>query len=338
MSPSINFISEFDSSIASFRSRILRLYEYIASIQSNVGLNDFDKDYDIVVIQKGNLHFLYEQFKKYKKEHKFIIFDIDDYHDNRHKFFIKHADLVVVGSSFLKSIWHNLNKNIVVLDDPVDVYDPDIPLKKFKKHTFKKIGWFGNDSNLPALQKTGLSGVTTITRNGDIEWSPETVDTNIQKFDLIVLPQDIHSNCGAAKGNCRMLKSLYLGIPVMVSDLPAYVDLANLVNYPPEFIVHDNENWNQKLEHIRSLQYKFDFDFAKCRKTIIDNYSFSARGKHWMELIMPYYINRRKHFIKRILFNLHTVELFKKIRNGNKRTIILFGFIKINYKKRTKNG
>jgi len=338
MQASINFISEFDSSVASFRSRVWRLYEYVSSVMPHVGFNDFDGDYDIIVIQKGSTKFVYEQFMKYKKQHKFIIFDIDDYHDNHHKFFIKFADLVVVGSSFLKRTWQHLNKNIAVLDDPIDVYDLNIPLKKFKEFNFRKIGWFGNTTNLPMLNQAKIPDVKTITMNGDIEWSPETVDKDIQRFDLIVLPQDIHSYYGASKGNCRMLKSLYLGVPVMVSDLPAYVDLAKLVGYPTEFILHDGEDWNERIKQIRSPNYKFKFDFENCRKIIMDNYSFAARGQQWLDIVSGYYEHRGKNRIKKILFFLDTFKLFRKVRDGRKRTIILFGVIKIHYTKRKKNG
>ena len=334
---SINFISEFDNSAASFRSRILRLYKYVSSIMTHVELNGVNNSYDIVVIQKASTRFIYKQFLKYKKRHTFIIFDIDDYCDNKYKFFIKHADLVVVGSSFLKEKWQYLNENIVVLDDPVDINDLNIPLKKQLSLKRCKLGWFGNITNLDILHSTNVSDVKTITRGGDIEWSPDTIDKNIQKFDLILLPQDIHSNYGAAKGNCRMLKSLYLGVPVLCSDLAAYVDLAELLDYPREMIMHDGEDWNKRIQDIKDGVIAPKFDFKKYRELILANYSFETRGQQWLDIVTKYYNHRHCHFIKNVLFWLHGFP-FLKIRNGNNRTIIILGFIKINYKKRTKNG
>ena len=337
MSISFNFISQFDVSLASFRSRVQRLYDYV-STKRKCGLNDDNESYDVVVIQKGDFQFVYNQFIKYKKLKKFIVLDIDDYCDNTNKFFIRYADLVIVGSSFLQHKWKNLNKNIVVLDDPLDVYDKNIPLKKSDTFYPDKLGWFGNRINLDILRATHIPNVKTITRDGDIEWAPDSVDKNIQRFDLIVLPQDTHSNYGAAKGNCRMMKALYLGVPVLCSDLPAYVDLADLLGYPHEMIMHDGEDWNQRISDIKNGVIAPRFDFDKYRKIILDNYSTQTRGQQWLDIVEQYYQHRHRHILKNILFNLVTLKSFEKIRDGNKRTIIILGFIKIKYTKRTKNG
>ena len=65
----------------------------------------------------------------------------------------------------------------------------------------------------------------TITLKGDIEWQRETIDTNLRQFDLLLLPQSSDYN-GLAKSNCRMLKALYLGLPVLAQNIPAYAKLS----------------------------------------------------------------------------------------------------------------
>ena len=130
------------------------------------------------------------------------------------------------------------------------------------------------------------------------------------------------------------LKTIYLGVPVLVSDLPAYIELANFLNYPKEFIVKDNEDWNQKISDIRKNKINFNFDFNEARQRILNTYSIEARNEIWLKTIVSAHKKRRINFIKRLIFKLLNFKFYEKTKQGNKRKIILFGSIKITYYKR----
>lgn len=208
---SFAFFSEFSSEVASTRSRMLKVMEYCQEKGYRVSFNtNLDKS-DVVVFQKGlnkagALGKLRGLFNRAILKRKFIVFDIDDWYDTIYDYYISHADLVFVGSDFLKKQWQHLNQNIVSLDDPLDVKKLDAKLPKYNLKD-PRIGWFGNTSNLPVLRSKNIEGVKTITAGGDIEWRRDTVDEEIQKFDLIVLPQE-KNVFGSSKGNCRMLKTI----------------------------------------------------------------------------------------------------------------------------------
>ena len=140
------------------------------------------------------------------------------------------------------------------------------------------------------------NNVKKITRGGDIEWTRESVDYNLQKFDLVVVPQE-KTHEGLSKDNCRMLKLLYLGIPALYTDLPEYVKLAKFVGYPDTFFVKDGEDWNEKIEKIKSGEIRFEFDFNNCRKLLVENYSISAMTDKWLNIVENAY-NKRNNIIK----------------------------------------
>ena len=177
---------------------------------------------------------------------KFIIFDIDDLFLDERLNFVINSDFTITSCQYMKEQYLKYNDNIGVLDGTPDVIDEDMPIGKYDLKN-PKIGWFGTSVNYKILKFKNIRNVTTITKNGDIEWSLDTVDKNIQKFDLVVLPQ-LKNPQGLAKDNCRMLKTLYLGIPALISDIPEYVRLAEFLNYPKEFIVKDDEDF--KTEYI----------------------------------------------------------------------------------------
>lgn len=328
----ITFITEYSIDIASTRSRILALDNFLKTKGIDSCINGNIEHADVVVFQKGDRRFLFRNFVKSKKLGKFIVFDVDDWYDNGYfDFFIKWADLVFVGSEFLKTQWSYLNEKIYVLDDPLDVLDLNLPLPKYDLHRCN-IGWFGNITNLPVLKDTKLKNVTTITKGGDIEWSLDTIDENIRKFDLIVLPQD-KTKSGSAKGNCRMLKSIYLGVPVLVSDLTSYIELTKYISYPIDFIVKHGDSWEERVCRIKNGDIKFNFDFLNARRLILDKYSKSARGQNWLTILKREIPSKKWNLWQKIIFSIISFKIIYKYKNNNHREWIILGIISFKYKK-----
>ncbi|MCD7880028.1 MAG: DUF616 domain-containing protein [Candidatus Gastranaerophilales bacterium] len=328
----ITFITSTDEQIGSTRLRVYKIANELKRRGFDVSINENAKKADVIIFQKSDLNFLKKKFYKYLLTTRaFIVYDFDDLYLGDYRDFVKFSDCSIAGSQYLKDYFLKYNKNIFVLDDIIDVVDIDIPLKKSFNLNNPKLVWYGNTTNLFIFEKQNIENVTKITRGGDIEWALDTIDENLQKFDLVLIPQD-KTEAGLSKGNCRMLKALYLGIPALVSDLPAYLELAELVNYPKEFIVKDGENWNERIEKIKSGEIKFDFDFEKCRKTILENYSQEAVTNHWLDIISnakkknnPIWSHTK--ILCKLFFEKTTKTIFS-IRSNEEKThkrIVLFG-------------
>lgn len=280
----ITFVTAGDENAGSTRQRVYKISKELLKRGYNVSINQNLKQANILIFQKSNYNYLKKNFFKYLFSNKFIVFDVDDMYLGDYLKLVKYSDLVIAGSQYLADFYEKYNKNVAVLDDALDIIDANIKLKQNLNLTNPKIGWFGTTTNLPILDKLKINGLKTITRGGDIEWSRETVDYDIQKFDIICIPQE-KTPVGLSKGNCRMLKTLYLGMPALVSDIPPYIELANLVGYPQEMFVGENENWNDKINKIKSGEIKCNVDFNKIRQKILDTYSISSRTDLWLKII-----------------------------------------------------
>ncbi len=298
----IAFVTAGDKNAGSTRQRVYKISNELLNRGYSVSINQNLREADILVFQKSDYKYLEKRFFKYLFSNKFIIFDVDDMYVGDYLKLVKYSDLVIAGSQYLADFYKQYNNNVAVLDDALDIIDEKIELKQNINLTNPQIGWFGTTTNLPILEKLQIKGLKTITRGGDIEWSRETVDYDIQKFDLICIPQE-KTPVGLSKGNCRMLKTLYLGVPALVSDIPPYIELAQLIGYPKEFFVKNNENWNEKIEKIKSGEIKLELDFNQVRQKILSEYSISTRTDAWLRIISQTYKKQNiiKH-IKKLLF------------------------------------
>lgn len=306
----IVFFTAGDESTGSTRIRILSLIDELKHRGYKVYFNENFEKADIVVFQKSDYHYLKKYFYKSLFSNKFIIFDIDDLYTDFHLRFVKYADLVITSCEYMKNEYLCLNKNIDVLAGTPDLIDYSLPIASYDLSRMN-VGWFGTWYNKTLIDKFNIKNVKTITKGGDIEWNKETVDKDIQSFDLIVIPQE-KTKEGLSKDNCRMLKALYLGVPVLVSDIPDYVELSNLVGYPNEFIVKDGEDWNKKIEDIKIGKIRFDFDFVKCRKILNVHFSKESMTNKWLSFLF----NRYKRFpiINHFLLLIKNYKDIRKMR------------------------
>ena len=293
----IAFVTSGDENAGSTRQRVYKITKELLNRGYNVSINENLRRADILIFQKSDYKYLKKRFFKYLFSNKYIIFDVDDMYVGDYLNLVKYCDLVIAGSQYLADFYKKYNKNIAVLDDALDVINKDIELKQNLNLDNPQIGWFGTTTNLPILEKLQIKNLKTITRGGDIEWSRETVDYDIQKFDLICIPQE-KTPVGLSKGNCRMLKTLYLGVPALVSDIPPYIELANLIGYPEELFVKDGEDWNNKIEKIKTGEIKVELDFNEVRQKILSEYSISARTSAWLKIINEAY--KKQNIIEHI--------------------------------------
>ena len=186
----IAFVTAGDENAGSTRQRVYKLSNELLKRGYEVSINKNLRSADVLVFQKSDYEYLKKRFFKYLFSNKFIVFDIDDLYVGDYLKMVQYSDLVIAGSQYLADYYKTYNKNTVVLDDALDVIDNDIELKQNIDLSNPQIGWFGTTTNLPILEKLSIKDLKTITRGGDIEWSRETVDKDIQKFDLICIPQE----------------------------------------------------------------------------------------------------------------------------------------------------
>jgi hypothetical protein len=255
---------------------------------------------DITIFQKSNQKLLIKDFKKAQQSGNYLVYVIDDYYDDIfNRIFLKNADCIVVTTPYLQEQYSRYNANIIIIDTVIDVKDVNVSLRP--PSNFSKIGWFGNSINLNALTAKNIKEpVVTISSPGigDKIWDYNTIDTELQMLDLILIPQ-FKTPVGLAKSNTRMLKCLYLGVPVIVSDMPEYVKLAELVNYPSRMILDDCADWNKVIYGLRDGKIKFNFNFEKCRSILHKHYGIESYIQRYIGKIIDYYRLGSVHMLKK---------------------------------------
>jgi hypothetical protein len=259
-----------------------------SAIQAEINGNFFTSD--IVILQKSKPILLLKYLKKAQISGRYVVYVIDDYHDDVYnRMLLKNADCIAVTTSYLKEQYSKYNANIIVIDTVVDVKDVNVPLRS--RSNFSKIGWFGTYTNLDALTAKNIKEPVVIISNpGRVDkiWNYDTIDAELQALDLILIPQ-LKTPIGFAKTNTRMLKCLYLGVPVIVSDMPEYVKLAELVHYPLEFVLGDGADWNETISELRCGKIKFDFNFEECRSILHEYYGIKPFMQRYIGQIMERY-------------------------------------------------
>ncbi len=282
----INFITFGDNQgkRGSTRIRVLNLIRVLTTKGITCAFNDETfEGYDIIIFQKTPLT---PRIKELIKKARFfgipIAFDLDDYSDWLMAQ-LKYFDLIIVSTPLLAKMCIPYHPNVVVVPNTLDVDDITIPLKKENKH--KSLVWYGYAQNAYILEKWHIHGVKRISNaKGDIPYDTKRIDRQLQEHDLVVIPQE-QNETTLAKTHCRMLKALYLGIPCMVSDMPAYLELAKEVNFPKEFIVSSPEEWTPKLRLFHQGILKFNFDFNQARKTILRLYGPEKIAEQFVSVI-----------------------------------------------------
>lgn len=332
----------------SSRIRVYYLLDELSKYFEKLFLdNNFNKNADIVVFQKFiNLDLLL----KYRKKNVYTVFDVDDLFENTYDM-VRFSDLVIVSTQFLKEKLSSLNENIIVVPNCLDIEDYNIPLKQNRNNTEKKLCWYGWEINSYILDKLNIRNlVTTISNVGDIKYSKDTIDDNIQLFDYVIIPQEKNEHT-LSKTHCRLLKSLYLGVPVIASDMPEYRSLLKELDISEDYILKDLEQFKPTIKHILSGNITLkDIDFEKVRSKIIDNYSKEKIANSYAKAIKNSFQNRnlsnmqnltfalsdylRKKHIFNIINSFFSIQSNKKFLITEKK-ITLLG-IKIKFKIKTK--
>jgi hypothetical protein len=153
-----------------------------------------------------------------KREGARVVYDLDDDYIDRVQALLSCADVVTVGSRELQS----RIPGSVLVDDALD-WDGTIAKPTRGMDT---VGWLGGVDNLPtldlvrgALAKRGKRLVTICAP----AWTLADQDRRLAACGAAIIPQ-FSTPYGTAKGAGRLLKAWALGLPVVCSPIPAYVD------------------------------------------------------------------------------------------------------------------
>jgi hypothetical protein len=283
MSNRINFITCDNVNGGGSRIRLYNVVKYLTEEGVDVNINGNIFKHDINIFRKSiPRRKLILRFLLSKILRKVTVFDIDDYIP---KFFpfVKLADIVVVSTEYLCSRLKRYNRNVFIIENSLDIDDYDVEYKIIYNES-KKVCWYGNNDNSYILKKWGIQSVDVISEKGDVKWEKETIDKTLLSYDLVIIPQE-ENVITLSKTHCRLLKALYLGIPVLVSNMPEYTRLLILLHIDDKYVVYDKNDWNKKIEDVKANYENYKLhDIFILRKKILDSYSVYVIGHQWINL------------------------------------------------------
>ena len=150
------------------------------------------------------------------------------------------------------------------------IYFPDIPevFHEPELSTLKTLRciWFGVYDHerwesylwLKNLIHNHFSNEVTLTSVSNIEkadymWEVSSLEL-IRGYDLVLLPiRDINEKQGVKSSN-KLMQAMALGLPVLVSPLPSYLEL--LKDYKYDIVCYDEHNWVTKIKSFHNVDYK----------------------------------------------------------------------------------
>lgn len=220
------------------------------------------------------------------------------------KRFLSVADILTVSTPELaKYIPH---KNVRVLEDIIELGTA----RTFRPPSLDpaiKLVWYGSPGSLmprfglvdlaplvPALNKlnddipVSLSVVSSDERAAEkvlekacfdwsfTEWQLENYYDDIAENDICLIPADINPFT-RVKTNNRVLLSLWLGVPVVASEIPSYREFSSYVKF---------DNWQSNIRFYAENPFSAKESVEQAQRFIIERFSKEKLLNPWRQLLV----------------------------------------------------
>lgn len=198
--------------------------------------------------------------------------------------FMNECDLVTVGSRRLWEAASRLHEFVWLFENPLDIEREG--LCRSGGEWKERLVWFGNRTNLPALEALDLPReVTTITKGGDIEWDVHSIDNELCNFDLALIPVE-RSEWRDAKNANRLLKCIALGLPALVSSTEEHLSVATRLGLPTELIVEEDVSWDSHISAVRDDYCAVREAVLDAREVAFEEWGITKTVDSWLERVM----------------------------------------------------
>jgi len=197
--------------------------------------------------------------------------------------FINRVHMVTVGSTELLEAVAPYHERVHLFENPLDVAGDALP--RTVAGWRGRVGWFGNRTNLTALESLPLQyAVTRVTRGGDVEWNLETVDELTRGFDLVLIPVLLDDWTRSKNAN-RLLRAVALGVPFLASRTAEHERTVNDLGLSEELLVDAGEDWNAAIDRVRDGFGDIEHRILVARGTAIARFGVGATVAAWVHAV-----------------------------------------------------
>lgn len=279
----IRFDTRSDMWRASSRLRAFMLEDYLHLLGCRTSTNR-GGSYDLYICQKVQP---WLGLVSAKLARKAVVFDLDDndlliskWRAANVRGFARASDAISVGSEFLQELAANWNSRIFLLDNPIDILDPD--MARDDRPWSNRLVWFGMPENRWMLDRLGLDRpVTTITRGGDIEYGLKTIDEHLVASDLALLPVFLNEATRAKNAN-RLVKCVGLGLPFLASDTEENRRALQILRLPADCLVTAEGDWAARIDEIARHYDAYRQIIRAARPRAFETYGIERIVADWL--------------------------------------------------------
>lgn len=200
------------------------------------------------------------------------------------------CDYIVCSSTLLYALeLINYPTKARLIKDPVEPF----PIIKQHHKTDKiKVVWCGMGGNAyiprefvkPIIEELDMEYIE-ISNNEDasIKWDIDSWYLNMAKCDIAICPQD-HWNF-PAKSNIKAITAMALGLPVVASPLPSYMEV--LDSGQTGHISYSLDDWRASLGALRALDERKRYSKNALKK--LDGYQLNHITQQWEDILVKSY-------------------------------------------------
>ena len=280
-----NTNQDYNKSAASTWIRIWQMIETYRELGAEVHVNDYFQKYDVAIVFRKSKRKYYYILKYLKLISKTIYFDtcINIYELNpeidveRQKYARKISSLtngILCASKQIEKIAAPFANSAFTMEDPINTshfseIKTDI---NFDNPVF---GWSGVgakaiylnnysnkiDNNIYIISEEHIKDTKLDFNYQYSKWKYETFPKDLLMCDIALLPRDTESSYNKCHSSFKALVFAALGIPIIASKVPSYIDLAQYY----DGIVF-LEDYNDNIDDCISELKKRNFAPAKVRK------------------------------------------------------------------------
>lgn len=269
---------------ASSRLRAFMLEDYLHLLGCRTSLNG-GRSFDLLVCQKIQP---WLRLFKARLTRKTVVFDIDDndlliskWRAANVRGFARAVDAVTVGSEFLRDLVTDWNSRTFLLDNPVDILDPDVA--RDDRPWKGQLVWFGMPENRWMLDRLDLDRpVVTVTRGGSVEYALKSVDEHLVKSDLALLPVFLNTETLAKNAN-RLVKCVGLGLPFLASDTEENRRALRILRLPEDFLVATEDDWAARIDEVGRNYAHYRQIIVEARPRAFELYGVERITAGWLQ-------------------------------------------------------
>ena len=225
----------------------------------------------------------------------------------------KAVDFVIVPSVFLKQRYEEHVVNCYCIQDCPEIYVSPEGRSHENRESLCCV-WFGNHSKSKwkevaffknLLKSKGILGwnfeTISNTRKATHRWGKDSF-TKLTTYDLVVIPVPEMNLDYSGKSANRLLQSMALGLPVLASPIPSYLDITKSNNLE-NLICTSADDWEQMLDYYSDVDNRMSSIHKNYE--IAESYSLDVIIKEWINTF---------NLTKGDMDNVPSSKLLEKIR------------------------